>query len=329
MNARRPIRSILVTGDELMARVMAAMFSHALAHHGCKVLLGELDEPHPDSSKCFLGPGTSKSFADIGLPPEKLVEAGASIHYSRALRGKSIMSAPYGVAMGGVEFHQHLHRVEGSLSHDAMLEYNPGYVVERHWPKERIIRRPPLPYGMKITRAKLRQLLDARNAFSTGSQADFTFEVRGDGAAEWAGNTVTVPASASFPELGLYRCTRAVERFLGLLPGMDGDEGERQEYNRIAIAEDDRITDFAGLLVGRTERPALARKIAVFSACGRIPVEDYELFPAHQWIGAFMQSGIVPRDYDRLADRIPIAETRRWLDGLRAQMDQLAKAGAA
>ncbi len=329
MNANAPLGSISVAGDPLMARVVAALLSRTLAPHNCRVTLGELDDPHSDGTGCLISPDIAKSLADIGLTPIRLLDVGASVHFSWMLRGKEIMSGPFGVPKGGIEFHHHLHRVEGALTYEKLVAFNPGAVIGKRWPAEEVVKRNPARYGMKISRTALQQLLMGRTGNANGSAADFRFDVRGGGAAKWNDNRITVPASSSFPELGLHRCVRAVERFFALLPGLDDSAPEQSEFNRLSAAEEERFQDFAALLVGDMKRPALQRKIAVFSACGRIPEEDYELFPPGQWMCALLQSGIKPRDYNRMADRIPVGETQQWLDSLRGQLDQLAKAGAA
>ncbi|MDE1467361.1 tryptophan 7-halogenase [Aurantiacibacter sp. D1-12] len=322
------LRSITVMGDPLMARVVAAMLSQALDHHQCRVTLGDLGDTHADGTRCLVGPASADAFTNIGLPQDKLLEAGGSVHFSWKLRGKEIMSGAFGAPMGGVDFHHHLHRVEGELTYEKMVPFNPGAIIEKSWPAEQVVKRKPARFGMMVARGTLQQLLLGKNEYGAGGEADFIFDVRGDGAAEWHGNVISAPASASFPELGLYRCVRAVERFLALLPGAEEGSSAQSEFNHLSLLEDERITDFAALLVGQTDRPALQRKIEAFSACGDIPLEEYELFPPGQWICALLQSGFAPRDYNHMADRIPIAETRQWLDGLLAQLDQLARSGA-
>jgi len=120
---------------------------------------------------------------------------------------------------------------------------------------------------------------------------------------------------------------RAVQCFLDLLPSRATSNAEMREYNRLMAAQEERIADMTCLLKGEMhaakDRPALRRKIEVFQACGRIVIEDYEVFGAPEWLAVLMAVVGDPQNYDRLADRLPDAELLSWLADLQCKIGQL------
>ena len=319
-------------GEGVHARMVAIMLAQALEPHGCKVAVSGLDEEAWGCRSVMLGPTTHRTLSNLGVPLEQLFQAGATLNFRWSLRGMTILVSPFGRARGGAEFHHHLHRVKGELSYADMLAYNPAHLVAESMAKSGLLQRPPVPFGLIMERTVFCRLLDtvmqAQGIAVAGNadvRSDVTFTVLGDGSAEWDEDQITVPTTGAFPELGLYRCIKSVDRFLSLLTGLEEAAPQRREFNRLSQAEDERISDFAALLVNDFNRPAVARKVQMFRACGRIPVEDYEVIPPHYWLSVLLQMGIVPRDYDRLADRFPLDDTRTWLAELRAQIAQIAR----
>lgn len=321
------LRSISVGGDALHARFVVALLGTALAPHGCRVGLGELTNAKPPTKPVILGPIVRRALDGVGIADAPLWAAGALQRFHWELPRMNVWSTPFGLAQGGVDFHQHLHRIEGALSYDSILPFNPaarlGARMEAHGP----IKQPPVPFGFHLARGKMLALLEAlpfAEAISA-STADLAITVMGNGSAEWDGREVCIPTDGAFPELGPYRCVTSVERLLGLLPGREETPAQAQEFNRLSLAEEERIGDFAALMVGDFSRPAVARKRDVFAAFGRIPVEDYEVIPPHYWMSVFLQQGIEPADYDRLADRFPREDIAVWIETLRRQMEQLER----
>ncbi len=166
--------------------------------------------------------------------------------------------------------------------------------------------------------------------------ADFVVDVTSDGAAAtalgrqqsgWTNRCLWVAGDCDIPGIELFRLQRAVSRFASLVPTHESVAADSAEFNRIYFAEEQRITDMACLIEGdevaMRARPALARKIDVFSACGRIPSEDYEVFQPCEWLAALMAQGYLPKRPERLAERLPEAELHTWLGNLRTQVVEL------
>jgi tryptophan halogenase len=75
------------------------------------------------------------------------------------------------------------------------------------------------------------------------------------------------------------------------------------------------------------EIPAtLAEKIDLFSNKGRIFRRDGDLFTEESWLAVMLGQGIVPRSYDYLVNKYPVADLARQLGRLRAGMAATAAA---
>ncbi len=142
----------------------------------------------------------------------------------------------------------------------------------------------------------------------------------------WVGNCLAVPAGSHLPGLELTVLQSGMERFIALLPGADFHPSETAEYNRLTRAEHDRIRDMEILLAGEEKTEALERKLNVFAARGRIPLEDYEVFTKPEWLAALLAQGVKPARYDRLADRTNIEDVTVWLSKLEQGIDHLIQA---
>lgn len=334
MNAHQPLRTIAVEGDALHARLVAALLAQSLAPHGCTVSLGDLGDDEDTQASILLGPTVHSALVPLGVSADAFFAAGGAQRFHWSFPAMKIWSTPFGVPRGGVDFHHHLHRIAGELTYEALLPFNPAYRFGMWVEKNGPLRNPPVPYGYRLSRSQLLPLIDAaargqgvEMQTSAASVADLTVTVLGDGGAEWEGHHLTIPTTGGFPELGLYRCVKAVERSLSLLPGQSDPSPQRAEFNRLSSVEDERIGDFAAFLIGDVTRPTVARKLEVFQACGRIPVEDHEVIHVHYWLSAFLHAGITPRDYDRMADRFPADDTRSWIASVLRQMDQIEAGG--
>lgn len=62
----------------------------------------------------------------------------------------------------------------------------------------------------------------------------------------------------------------------------------------------------------------LQEKIDLFCSHGRIFRENEELFAEESWLQVMLGQGIVPEDYDPLADQRPVAEVARYLQDIEA-----------
>lgn len=330
MSAAPPLQSIAVSGDPLMATLTAAILAARLGHSGCQISLNPSEGR--DDATILLRPESFRMLAAFDLPPDRLMAAGAKRVFCYQLNGVTIPITPFGVPRGGVEFHQHLHRRSGRLEYKELRTFNAGLTLG----DKALLANAQLPFGLEMASSKLGNLLAAvakaagvRKGGASREQADFDITVGGSGVPSWNGASLRIPATDGMPQIAFFRCLRSIERFLNLLPRQGASRAEQAEYNRLADAEFERAEDFVSLLGGRTDRSAVARKIDVFSANGRIPVEDYEVFAPHEWLSALLQTGFTPRDYDRLADRVSRAELERWMLGLEMDLARLKGARPA
>ena len=135
--------------------------------------------------------------------------------------------------------------------------------------------------------------------------------------AAWHGNCLHINLDDDWPGIELYRLQAAMERLSDFMPDQSFNTHELAEYNRLAQLEGERISDMRafvtkGLMAGEA-RTTLQRKIDLFLARGRIPLEDYEVFTAPEWRAAFMSQGLKPKYYDRLADVLSESELRNYV----------------
>ena len=139
----------------------------------------------------------------------------------------------------------------------------------------------------------------------------------------WTGNCLAVHTPSNIPGMELLTLQASMERLIALLPGRDFAPCETAEYNRLATAERLRIKDMETLLNGGHNSAALQRKTDVFSARGRLPVEDHEVFTGPEWLAALMACAQQPQRYDRLVDRVSLDDITGWLNGLEQAIQQL------
>ncbi len=169
-------------------------------------------------------------------------------------------------------------------------------------------------------------------------EADFFIDVSPSG--QWAGSiglaetgwqdhSLYLPYSDQPQGIEASHLYSAIQRFIDMLPTRGGGTAERREYNRLSLEQSERIADMVCLLGNDdksiSQRPALRRKIEVFQTCGRIPVEDYEVFSPAEWLTILLAKCGNPLHHDRLADRLSEQDLLIWLDQLRGKIGQLKR----
>lgn len=149
----------------------------------------------------------------------------------------------------------------------------------------------------------------------------------------WHKNCLAIGLSAGFMEplesTSIHLIQSSISRFLAMFPTHKPNPAMIDEFNRQAEFEWTRIRDFLILHYwanGRDGEPfwdaarnlalpdTLARKIAQWRAGAFIHREHEELFTEVGWFQLFIGQGIMPDDYNRIADQMPDADLRAFMD---------------
>jgi len=157
----------------------------------------------------------------------------------------------------------------------------------------------------------------------------------------WEGNCVAIGLAGGFLEplesTSIFLIQAAVTDLANLMPVRGGGVDPRlaAEFNRLFEIHYDRTRDFIVLHYTANRRvgeplwdhvrgmalpDSLAHKIALFEASAAAPDYKLGLFSRDSWLAVFEGQGVLPRGYNRLADRIPLAETEAKLGDLRARI---------
>ncbi|GAA0331657.1 tryptophan 7-halogenase [Sphingomonas oligophenolica] len=160
----------------------------------------------------------------------------------------------------------------------------------------------------------------------------------------WNRNCVAIGFAAGFLEplesTGIQLIQTAIGWLIEYFPKAGIDPAFRDEYNRITGLEMERIRDFiiAHYCVSRRDEPlwamcremdlpdTLKYKLKIWENCGRLPLFDAESHQLPSWVAILIGNGFIPKNYDVLADRVPLDRLRQGMAGLRAQ---IARAAAA
>jgi len=117
-----------------------------------------------------------------------------------------------------------------------------------------------------------------------------------------------------------------VFNLLDHFPDRQFDPANIASYNAITGDEFERLRDFTLLHYrlsrrddspfwrGFAERPvpeALAQRIDMYRAAGRVVLRQPELFSELDWFWIFEGMGVIPRDYDPLVDTIDYEQVKR------------------
>jgi tryptophan 7-halogenase len=160
----------------------------------------------------------------------------------------------------------------------------------------------------------------------------------------WDKNVVALGSAAGFLEplaaTQLHLTTNALFNLLDHFPDKQFDPANIASYNALTGDEFERIRDFILLhysLSRRDDSPfwqergklvlpdALAHRIELYRATGRIVLQRPELFSDLDWFWIFEGSGVIPRDYDPLVDTVDFEQVKR----LMAVFNQKVAADAA
>jgi tryptophan halogenase len=152
----------------------------------------------------------------------------------------------------------------------------------------------------------------------------------------WAHNCAALGLASGFLEplesTSIHLIQSHVSRLIQLFPRSGNAEAERAEYNRRCAAEFAQIRDFLILHYHQTAREdsefwryckhmavpdSLNHKRELFAASGRVGRDADDLFREASWVQVMLGQGIMPADYDPMADQIGEAQLAEFLANLR------------
>ncbi len=152
----------------------------------------------------------------------------------------------------------------------------------------------------------------------------------------WAHNCVAIGLASGFLEplesTSIHLIQSHVSRLIQLFPRAGNPAAMRDEYNRRCTAEFAQIRDFLILHYHRTDRDdtefwryckhmvvpdSLTHKLELFAASGRVGRDTDDLFRDASWVQVMLGQGIMPADYDPMADQIAPEQLGEFLTNLR------------
>lgn len=157
----------------------------------------------------------------------------------------------------------------------------------------------------------------------------------------WIKNCIALGLASGFMEplesTSIHLIQAGITKLLDFFPGIDFDQTNIDEYNRLSTIEFEEIRDFLILHYYATERndsnfwnycrtmeipDTLKRRINLFKKYGRIAPRAHELFTNTSWIAVFLGQGIIPAGYDPLVDAHDLSAITQRLAAARQQISQ-------
>ncbi len=160
----------------------------------------------------------------------------------------------------------------------------------------------------------------------------------------WNRNVVAIGLSAGFLEplesTAIHLVQKGVTKLLKCLPDRDFAPQLRDEFNRQTAFDYEDVRDFLVTHYKLTEREdtafwrynrhntisqTLQDRMDLFTATGRVFVNEHELFKPASWLAVMTGQGLVPAAYDPMADALATPDVVRALGVMR---DMIARAAA-
>ncbi|MBA4164516.1 MAG: tryptophan halogenase [Erythrobacter sp.] len=166
--------------------------------------------------------------------------------------------------------------------------------------------------------------------FTTGRRSSF-----------WSHNCVAIGLSSGFLEplesTSIHLIQSNVSRLIELFPRAQIGDAERDEYNRRTIHEFEQVRDFLILHYNLNAREdgefwrycrnmalpdPIRDKIALFAASGRIGRDVDDLFRDASWAQVMLGQGILPADYNPMADQMSDEQLAQFMGDLRKLIEK-------
>ncbi|MEO0057356.1 MAG: hypothetical protein RIT17_806 [Pseudomonadota bacterium] len=157
----------------------------------------------------------------------------------------------------------------------------------------------------------------------------------------WSQNCAAIGLSSGFLEplesTSIHLIQSHVSRLIQLFPRSGDAAAERDEYNRRCAAEFAQIRDFLILHYHQTAREdsefwryckhmdvpdSVTHKMELFAASGRVGRDADDLFRDASWVQVMLGQGVMPADYDPMADQMSDAQLTEFLGNLRTILDR-------
>jgi tryptophan halogenase len=161
----------------------------------------------------------------------------------------------------------------------------------------------------------------------------------------WVRNVVAIGLSSGFIEplesTSIHLIQTAITRLIDLLPDGEISDATRDDYNARSAYEMERIRDFIILHYHANQREGepfwdglramevpepLQHKMDQFRSTARVVPSFDELFDTRAWIHVMIGQNIIPESYHPIADIMPEARLKEFLDGLeRSHVQQVGQ----
>jgi tryptophan halogenase len=160
----------------------------------------------------------------------------------------------------------------------------------------------------------------------------------------WNRNVVSLGLSSGFVEplesTSIHLIQMGISRLLSLFPDRRFNAVERDEYNRQMQAVFEDVRDFIILHYKATKRDdsdfwnycrtmsvpdSLAYKMDLWRAKGRVFRDELELFATPSWVAVMFGQGVVPDEYEPVADALDEVKVASALEQLRVAILQTAE----
>lgn len=160
----------------------------------------------------------------------------------------------------------------------------------------------------------------------------------------WNKNCVALGLASGFIEplesTSIHLVMMGVTRLLHQFPFGGIEQSQVHHYNRLSLAEMERIRDFIVLhykATARTDSPfwryckdmeipaSLAQRIELFRRTGQAYQLDGELFRVDSWVQVMLGQGIVPQDYHQIVKLMGDRELQQFLEKMQRSISAMVE----